>query len=412
MRRDRIRIRGWQDTRVSRPRALLMPKLGLTMTEGSISQWCVTEGARFHKSDVLLVIETDKVAHDVEAPGDGELKQILVPAGDTVPVATEIGLWVPDGADADDVPGPPPAHEHTPLEATPPVAPVAPVAPAAPAAPDGFIRATPLARRLARERAIPLAALAGTGPNGSIVAADVGAPAAAAADSRGVKILATAYHRTMAERLAVAKRDTPHFYLAVDVDVGGLLDWRSAWAARGEAPRLTLTHLLLAAAARALRSTPDFNCVWRDGDLLRFRSVDIGLAVDTPRGLANPVVADLGGDGLADVVRKADASVARARAGLLRPADLEGGALSISNAGMHEVRYMASIVPPGQSAILGVGAVQRCFRPDAHGAAQLRRELGIVLSADHRVHTGVSALAFLNALRAAMGAPDALLQPQ
>lgn len=372
------------------PRPLLMPKLGLTMTEGVVTRWCVAPRTRFRRGEVVLIVETDKVAHDVEAPEDGVLDTILVAEGEAAPVSAELGTWTLDAAE-----DPRPRTEDADLA-------------------QRFIRATPLARRLAREHGISLAALAPTGPNGRIVADDARAHArmsgtAAAHRPTGGRRTASSYERTMASQLTIAKRDTPHFYLTVDLDVGALLDWRRARNAEPSRPRVTVTHLLVAASARALAVTRHMNRVWRDGELLEFDTIDIGLAVETTRGLTNPRVRDLAGDAFDDIVHKVDDVVARARAGLLRETDVEGGALSLSNAGMHELRYMGSIIPPGQSAILGIGAVQHCFRPGANGDPLLSRELGVVLSADHRVHTGVGALEFLSALRATLSRPESLL---
>ena len=387
-----------------------MPKLGLTMTDGLISEWCVAEGARFRKNDVLLIIETDKVAHDVEAPADGELKRILVREGETVPVSTELGIWALEGIDQT-------TAEQT---LTAPVVAVTEKFPTA-AEPEkqalsAFVRATPLARRMARDQRLALHELNGTGPNGRIVADDIRSIARVAPQSNPApesehtrRSTPTAYERSMAESLTAAKRDTPHFYLSIDVEVSTLLAFRRDLNAIPDRPRVSMTHMLVAAIARALRAAPHMNRVWRENEILSYNSIDIGVAVNTDRGLTNPVIADLSRDSLYDIVRKIDEAIARARAGRLKPVDLRGGAITVSNAGMHDVHYMASIIPPGQSAILGVGAVQPCFRPDSNGAPILRHELGLVLSADHRLHTGVRALGFLEELRHVLATPAALI---
>lgn len=396
-------------------RPFLMPKLGLTMTEGLVSRWCVAEGARFSANDILVIIETDKVAHEIEAPADGQLRRILVPEGETVPVSTVLGDWSLDGyADAPAVPG-------LPLSA--PIATGLSMDTAMAAAPrpteGGFIRATPLARRLARDSGLPLSHITGSGPNGRTLADDVRLAATAA-----VPVVATdpaacaamvsrsapsANERAMAARLVAAKRDIPHFYLHIDVEVSALLAFRRELNELAGRPRVSLTHLLVAAVARALQAAPHMNRVWIDDEIVSYGSIDIGLAVDTDRGLTNPIVRDLGHGSFYDLVAKIDDVIGRAREGRLKLPDMQGGAITISNAGRHDVRTMTSIIPPGQGAIIGVGSIQQCFRPDATGAPEFRQELGLVLSADHRLHTGMSALGFLEELRRVIAAPLSLV---
>ena len=416
---------------MSASRLLVMPKLGLTMTEGAVAEWTVAPGSRFAAGDTLFVVESDKAAVEFDAPADGVLHQILVPVGTTVAVGTEIGTWSLDG-DAGDA-----APAAATVGAAPPAAvPVtaaaayasAPVPAAAPGSPDGAsprIIATPLARRRAAAAGVDLASVTPSGPHGRVVAADVEAaatrpaqgikPAAAAAATKsapqpaGALVPLTPSQRTMATRVTASKRDIPHFYLSLGVEVSELLQLRKSLTELPGRPRTTVTHLLVAAVVEALRRTPGMNRIWTEQGLVSLPTLDVGLAVDTPSGLMSPVVHDLAGQSFFDLVRSVDAVIERARSASLRGADVQGGAITISNAGMHDVHYMSSIIVPGQSAILGVGAVQSCFRPDDEGRPVLRRELGLVLSADHRIHTGVAALGFLNTLKSILQRPLALL---
>lgn len=378
-------------------RELVMPKLGLTMTEGAVAEWSIQPGARFTAGQILFVVESDKTAVEIEAPADGVLHEILVPAGDTVPVGTEIGRWTLDGD-----------------KAAAPTADAAP-RPSADPAPAARIVATPLARRRAVAGGIDLAEVTGTGPRGRVVAADVDAAIAAHGGTReptaaGAHVAAlTPHQRTMAARVTASKRDIPHFYLSIDVDTGELLALRASLNELPGRPRVSVTHLLVAAVVEALRRVPSMNRVWSEDGVRNLPAVDVGLAIDTPQGLMSPVVHDLAARSFFGVVRSVDEVIARARSASLRPTDFEGGAITVSNAGMHDVRYMGSIIVPGQSAILGVGSVQSCFRPDAAGRPVARRELGMVLSADHRLHTGVSALAFLGELKSILQRPLALI---
>jgi pyruvate dehydrogenase E2 component (dihydrolipoamide acetyltransferase) len=410
---------------VSANRQLVMPKLGLTMTEGAVSEWSIQPGTRFTAGQVVFVVESDKAAVEFDAPADGILHEILVPVGETVAVGTEIGKWTLDGDSG--APSDFEAKANSVGTDTPPPPPAAQVG--AVSSGSARIIATPLARRHASARKIDLAGITGTGPRGRIVAADVAnaAPQAlgeavrgpvaappvsrapAARPATGALVAPTASQRTMASRVTASKREIPHFYLSIDVDAAELLALRQSLNGLPDRPRVSVTHLLVAALAVALRREPHMNRVWTEEGLQTLATVDVGLAVDTPQGLMSPVVRDLGAQPFFGLVRCVDEVVGRARAASLKGADVQGGAITISNAGMHDVRYMSSIIVPGQSAILGVGSVQSCFRPDAEGKPALRRELGLVLSADHRIHTGVSCLAFLNQLKSILQRPLELL---
>lgn len=412
-------------------RQLVMPKLGLTMTEGAVSEWSIQPGTRFTAGQVVFVVESDKAAVEFDAPADGILLEILVPAGETVAVGTEIGKWTLDGDSGAPLDVQANANPNDP--GTPPAASAAQAAPAAQvgavSAGSSRLIATPLARRHASAKNIDLAGVTGTGPRGRIVAADVAAaapqahsepvrapvaaPQAARASATkpgaGALVAPTASQRTMASRVTASKREIPHFYLSIDVDVAELLALRQSLNGLPDRPRTSVTHLLVAALVEALRREPHMNRVWTEEGLQTLATVDVGLAVDTPHGLMSPVVRDLCAQSFFGVVRAVDEVIGRARTASLKGADVQGGAITISNAGMHDVRYMSSIIVPGQSAILGVGSVQSCFRPDAQGQPALRRELGLVLSADHRIHTGVSCLAFLNQLKSILQRPLELL---
>ncbi|MDP6708652.1 MAG: dihydrolipoamide acetyltransferase family protein [Alphaproteobacteria bacterium] len=380
----------------------LMPKLGLTMTEGSVVEWRVAPGQAFSAGETVIVVETEKIANEIAAPADGRIESILVAEGETVPVGTPIAECVFEGKAATvatvvDAPAPTPAPTK---------------------AKGGRIRATPLAKRLARERGIDLATIAGSGPGGRIKAADVEAastapaPAEAAAAPIGTERLAPSPHqRTVARRLGAVKEGVPHFYLATEAEASELQRLEAQLGAIEGQPRVGLTHLIVAAVARAIADQPAVNRVWQDDEILQFQTIDVGLAVDTEAGLMVPVLRDLATADLHGLAGQAAALVARAREGRLTAADVGGGAVTVSNAGMHDVTYMTSIITPGQSSILGVGSVREVFRPDARARPKLAREMGLVLSADHRILDGVSGLAFLNRIKAYIENPLNLLLP-
>ncbi len=380
---------------------LVMPKLGLTMTEGLIQEWVAKPGAAFKAGNVLLVVETEKIANEVEAVADGVLDAVLIAAGETVPCGAAIAKWTPAG----NVLAPPPDG-------------------AGPAVAQRSVGqrliATPYARKLARSLNVDLATIAGSGPRGRIKGPDVQAarthaPAASqqtqvavapvantqiavSAPSSATRRPATSFEKTTAERLTAAKQ-VPHFYLATEIEVSELEQLRAQLNRLDNRPKVSVTHLLLAALARTLSDVPQANQVWDRGDVVSFATVDIGIAVSTERGLLAPMLRDLAQARVHDIAERTRSLVERARTNKLRADDFGGGATSISNAGMHDVTHMTSIITPGHSSIFGVGSVREVFRPGGKSEPVLKRELGIVLSCDHRILDGVGGLGFLNRLK-------------
>ncbi|MDO8767685.1 MAG: dihydrolipoamide acetyltransferase family protein [Burkholderiaceae bacterium] len=403
-------------------RELLMPKLGLTMTEGVIVEWMVTPGQAFRQGQSLFVIESEKAAIEVPAEEDGVLIHTTVPVGDTVPVGAVIGSWAdtqPNGAT--------PVDEGKTTQAPTVAAEIAAnlVAMAAPSkpylSPLQRVPVTPLARRLAKRRGIDLSTVRGSGPRGRIRAADLPAGLAAAAVTQQVvpakagnapgSVLQkpSSVEQTIAQRLVAAKQQIPHFYVSAEVEVSALQALRAELNAVQGGVRFTLNDFLLAAAGRALADQPKANRVWTDDGILRLTATDVGMAVNTERGLMVAVLRDVGHQTLIDTSRAARSAIERAKSARLNPAEMAGGAITVSNAGMHDVSTMTSIINPGQAMILGVGSVRELFRPDDAGQPVLRREIGLVLSADHRVLDGVAASSFLNCIRHHLSRPLGLL---
>jgi pyruvate dehydrogenase E2 component (dihydrolipoamide acetyltransferase) len=390
-------------------RELLVPKLGLTMAEGTLVEWMVKPGDAFRADQSIFVIESEKAATEIPAEADGTLLEITAELGATLAVGTVIGFWDDGAAGAGATAGAP-----SPPTSAPPPAPAAPAPVAAPRPPDERLLATPLARRLAQTRGIDLSAVAGSGPRGRIRAADLPAVASAAAAAAvpvvdGALRAPTSTEQTIARRLVAAKQEIPHFYLSVEAEVSALQQLRAELNAAQTEVRFTLNHFIVAAVGRALAQMPQVNRVWTADGILSLPSADVGMAVHTERGLMVPVLRDLGRQPLASVAREAAAAASRAQAGRLAAAEMAGGAITVSNAGMHDVTYMSSIINPGQAMILGVGSVRGVFRPDADEQPVLRREIGLVLSADHRVLDGVTALQFLKRVVGALERPLGLL---
>lgn len=388
---------------------ILMPKLGLTMTEGKLLEWRVAEGDQVRSGDLLFTVETDKIANEVEARGDGQIIAIKVAEGETVAVGTVLAVWTGpgDGPESPDA-GSPDQMAPKASEAK------AVVQPPAQKAQSSRVVATPLARRRAKQLGVDLTTVVGRGARGQIKAADVEQAAARipvqTVEPAGQRTKPSQVQQIIARRLTESKQTIPHFYVLSDADIGRLEDIRQDL--KTDAPggsRVTLNHFLIAALARALVLMPEMNAVWQDGEIVNFDTVDIGIAVDGPRGLVAPVLRNIGSAGILQIAQAAHDLVGRAREGQLSAADLEGGALSVSNVGMFGATALVPIINPGQSAILGVGKPKAVFRPDDRGAPKLCTELSLVLSCDHRLINGVQAAKFLDQVRAFLENPLRLL---
>ncbi|WP_313624766.1 dihydrolipoamide acetyltransferase family protein [Achromobacter sp.] len=415
-------------------REILVPKLGLTMSEGVLVEWMVAPGAAFKANQGLFVIESEKAANEIGAEGDGVLTEIVAQAGETLPCGAVIGYW-DDGAT--DTPASGRALSNEPAafaQAPPDIKARGTVVPSATL--SGRTPVTPLARRLAAQQGVDLSTVTGSGPRGRIRAADVqavahrvGQPAAANEAAPSARVEETrggaprtgipaasgtlrapsGIERTMAQRLTAAKQQVPHFYLAVEAEMSAVMALRVQINALQTRQRLTLNHFVLAAVGNALEAMPEVNRVWTDDGILSLDSSDVGMAVNTERGLLVPVLRGVGKQPLGDIARQAGELIERAQAGRLSGGDMQGGAITVSNAGMHDVTYMTSIINPGQSMILGVGSIREVFRPDDGGQPVIRREMGMVLSADHRVLDGVAGLKFLKLVANGLSQPLGLL---
>jgi pyruvate dehydrogenase E2 component (dihydrolipoamide acetyltransferase) len=407
-------------------RELLVPKLGLTMTEGVLVEWMVAPGASFKANESLFVIESEKAAIEIPAEGDGVLLEVTADLGVTLPVGSVIGFWddgVAGQSSAVAANGPAITNDESSASPTPIMTSAGAIAPVTSVVTR--VPITPLARRLAEQRGIDLSQIHGSGPRGRIRARDLpeaGLPVANASNvfvpdaqvngrtsGTGILCQPSATEKTIARRLTAAKRDIPHFYLAVEAEVSRLQALRAELNAAQTSVRFTLNHFIVAAVGRSLVEMPQINRVWTDEGILSLNASDVGMAVSTERGLTVPVLRNVGGSSLAGIASVASCAIERALAGRLAVDEMAGGSITVSNAGMHDVTYMTSIINPGQAMILGVGSVRELFRPDAAGQPALRREIGLVLSADHRVLDGVSALAFLKRIVGYLEQPLALL---
>jgi pyruvate dehydrogenase E2 component (dihydrolipoamide acetyltransferase) len=430
------------------PIEILMPALSPTMTEGNLTQWLKNEGDEISAGDVIAEIETDKATMEVEAVEEGVMGRILVPGGtEGVQVNQPIALLLEEGEDAATLEGysaasakaPAPAPQQAAAEPVenkvPPPVSAAPAA--APAVDTGArVFASPLARRMAQQAGIDLHAVAGTGPNGRIVKADIEsaisggvAPAAAVSAAPAAPLAASAgpgtrhdadslgmsytlqpnsnIRKVIARRLSESKQTVPHFYLTVDCEIDELLAARKR--INGDhGLKVSVNDIVIKAAAIALTKVPAANASWDDEGILLYDHADISVAVATPTGLITPIVKAAEIKGLETISAEMKDLAGRAREGKLKPEEFQGGTFSVSNLGMFGIREFAAIINPPQGCILAVGAGEaRAVVRD--GALAIATVMSCTLSVDHRVVDGAVGAEFMATFKRLIENPLAML---
>ncbi|HVV65056.1 MAG TPA: pyruvate dehydrogenase complex dihydrolipoamide acetyltransferase [Rhizomicrobium sp.] len=476
---------------------ILMPALSPTMEEGKLAKWLVKEGDEVKSGDILAEIETDKATMEFEAVDEGRIEKILVPEGsEAVKVNTPIAVLVGEGEDA----GAPPTDissamasikdavsneataqgSRSALEGEPKSRgdigggakhadskslPEPPSRQRASAdstfaqgqAGSGRIFASPLARRIAEQKGVELSAIAGTGPRGRIVKADVeGAsletrPAAASEDGakrarhleeRGSERQRTdlgvskgdgsmvaplpdarlfykpddydeiphdSMRKAIARRLSSSKALIPHFYLTVDCNIDRLLAARARLneSAKG-AIKLSVNDFVVKAAAMALMRVPEVNASWTDTAILRHKHADVGVAVALDFGLITPIVFRAEEKGLAAISNEVKSLAERARAKKLKPQEFEGGGFAVSNLGMYGIKEFTGVINPPHAAILAVGAGES--RPVVReGRVEIATVMTVTMSCDHRVIDGAAGARFLGSFKQFIEEPAAML---
>ena len=436
---------------------LRLPQLADTVTSVKLAAWLKTEGETVAAGEPIVEVETDKTNVEIDAPAGGVVREIHVPAGTegletgALLAVIDEGVGAAGAAEeaeavaevaaaelAAEQEAPPPAEVKAAAGGTAPasVAGRAAQAPATGPVDGPPPAASPLARRMAAAAGLDLREIRGTGRNGRIGKADVEralaarspsvppAPPAPARPSAPVSVRApepppdtpaagfreeplSAMRRVTAERLQAAKQTVPHFYLSADCAMDAALRLRARLNEREPDLGLTLTDIIVRAAALALREAPAANSSWADGALRLYDAVDIAVAVDTPAGLVTPIIRAADRKGLRAISKELKAVSARAREGALAPEEYTGGTFTISNLGMYGVDSLYAIVNPPQSCILGVGAARR--RPVAAGdGVEVATIAACTLSADHRAIDGATGARLLAAFRAFIEEPALL----
>jgi pyruvate dehydrogenase E2 component (dihydrolipoamide acetyltransferase) len=441
---------------------IVMPRLSDSMEEGTILKWLKSVGDEVALGEELVEIETDKANMVYEADTAGTLVEILAQEGDTLPIGEAIARvgeagevtsgGRSDGAAADSASAatetvqtePPPAAEpakhRLAAEAEPPAAKPATAGSSSTAAPaqaapqvsgDGRVKASPIARRIARDKGLDIASIQGSGPGGRIVKADVEkavtsgapapAPAAAAPALTGrrerpetakgevtVEEL-TKLQQTVARRMAESKATAPHFYLSADVDMTRAVEARASLkAAEGEGDVVpSFNDMVVKASAIALREHPRANGAYRDGRLELYSRVNVGVAVAAQDALVVPTIFDADLKGLRRIAAEARELAAKVRDGTVTPPELSGGTFTVSNLGMYGIDSFAAVINPPQAGILAVGAIveRPVIRDGEVASAHL---MPVTLACDHRILYGADGAEFLARIRALLEEPVGL----
>ena len=434
------------------PINILMPALSPTMEEGTLAKWNVKEGDSVASGDVIAEIETDKATMEFEAVDEGTIGKIVVAAGtENVKVNDLIAVLLEDGESADDIGDAPSAApapaaaEEKPAAPAPESGPApqkdAAPAPAAPASSDGSrIFASPLARRIAKDKGLDLSQIKGSGPKGRIVKADVekaepgkaAAPAAAApapakaAPTQGMsaEVVAKMYadreyeevsldgmRKTIAARLQEAKQTIPHFYLRRDILLDDLMKFRAQLnkSLESRGVKLSVNDFIIKACALALQDVPDCNAVWAGDRVLKLKPSDVAVAVAIEGGLFTPVLRDADSKTLSKLSTEMKDLAARARDRKLAPHEYQGGSFAISNLGMMGVENFDAVINPPHASILAVGAGVKKPVVNAEGEVTVATVMSVTLSVDHRVIDGALGAEFLAAVKGYLEAPMNML---
>ncbi|ABS14777.1 MULTISPECIES: pyruvate dehydrogenase complex dihydrolipoamide acetyltransferase [Brucella/Ochrobactrum group] len=442
------------------PINITMPALSPTMEEGNLSKWLVKEGDKIAPGDVIAEIETDKATMEVEAVDEGTIAKLVVPAGsEGVKVNALIAILAEEGEDvaaaakgAASAPNTEAKVEAPKEEPKPAAAPAAVPAPAKaeqPAAANKGDRvfASPLARRIAKESGVDIAAVKGTGPHGRVVQRDVeaalasggakaAAPKAEAASAAAPKPMSDeavlklfeegtyeivphdGMRKTIARRLVESKQTVPHFYLTIDCELDALLALRSQINAaapmikteKGEVPayKLSVNDLVIKAVALALRDIPEANVSWTEGGMVKHKRADVGVAVSIPGGLITPIVRQSDSKTLSAISNEMKDLAKRARDRKLKPEEYQGGSTSVSNLGMFGVKDFAAIINPPHATIFAIGAgEQRAVVKN--GEIKVATVMSVTLSTDHRAVDGALAAELAQAFKRHIENPMGML---
>jgi pyruvate dehydrogenase E2 component (dihydrolipoamide acetyltransferase) len=426
---------------------VVMPRLSDSMEEGTILQWLKQVGDKIAVGEELVEIETDKANMAYESDVAGTLAEIVAQEGETVPIGAPIARVDGSGERSTGAPagpvaeGSPPAHPPEGQPSAPPAeeTPETPPEPQAPEPagdgepvqkaagkqkPDGRVKASPLARRIAKEKGVDLLQLSGSGPGGRIVKADVEGAAAGPVAGTAVGPAAekpetakgqvsyeelSKLQATIARRMAESKATAPHFYLQAEVDMGRAVEARErlkATAREGEIVP-SFNDMVVKACALALREHPRANGAYRDGRFELYSRVNVGVAVAALDALVVPTVFDADRKGLRQIASESRALAQRVRDGQITPPELSGATFTVSNLGMYGIDSFSAVINPPQAALLAVGAIKE--QPVARdGELTSTHTMVVNLACDHRILYGAPAAELLARIRTLLEEPLSL----
>ncbi len=436
-------------------KTIQMPALSPTMEEGTLAKWLVKEGDSVSSGDLLAEIETDKATMEFEAVDEGIVAKILVSEGtEGVKVGTVIAIIAEEGedvaeaaasggaakAEAPKAEAAPAKDEAAPAPAPAPKAP-APAQAKTEASSEGRVKASPLARRLAEAQGIDLSGVAGTGPNGRVVKADLegakpgsaAAPAAAAQPAASAPAAAPSapaaapvaaqdfgipheviklngMRKTIARRLTESKQQVPHIYLTVDIQLDKLLKLRGELNAglTSRNVKLSVNDMLIKALGVALMQVPECNVQFAGDQMLQFKRADISVAVSIPGGLITPIIADADSKGVAAISNAMKDLASRAKDGKLKPEEYQGGTASLSNMGMFGIKQFEAVINPPQAMIMAIGAGEK--RPYiVEDSVQIATVMSATGSFDHRAIDGADGARLMKAFKELVESPMGLL---
>jgi len=417
-----------------------MPALSPTMTQGNIGTWQKQVGDEIQAGDVLVEIETDKAQMDFECQEEGFLAKILVDTGSKeIPVNEPIAILVEDkdniskfenfkpSAKAEE----PAKSEPAPQKEAPPPPPPQPSqsSPAKPTPASEPVRsgsservfATPVAKKLAQERNIPLDQIKGSGHLGAITKSDVenfvpqAAPSVSApspsASADYTDIPLSGMRKVIASRLTESKQTIPHYYLTIEVEMDKILKLRQALNKMSDgAYKLSVNDFIIKASALSLLKVPEVNSSWQNDYIRQYHNADISIATATPSGLITPIVPRAESKGLSTISQEVKSLAEKARNNQLKPHEYQGGTFTISNLGMFGIKSFTAIVNPPQSCILAVGTTQPKVVPAANdNEYRVSQVMNVTLSCDHRVVDGAVGAQWLKAWKGYMENPLTML---
>lgn len=408
-----------------------LPKLSPTMDEGVLVAWIKKEGDTLEVDELIAEVETDKATVEFRSFDRGVLLKILAPEGSTLKLDEPVAIIGKEGEDISELleeverrkgGGEAEASAEKPQEQAPQKDEGASAErgrdePREERATGGRILASPLVRKLARERSIDLGSVDGSGPRGRIIKRDLEgleargpAPSVSGERLPPEEIPASPMRKTIARRLTQSKQEVPHFYLVIDVDAEGLVDARTKINAMLEKDGVKISYndLVVKAAALALRQVPAVNASFAGDKILRHRVVDISIAVAIEDGLLTPVLRDADKRSLADINREISELAAKARDRKLRPEEMSGGTFSISNLGMYGINEFSAVINPPEGAILAVSAL-RDEPVIRHGMVSPGKKMKLTLSCDHRVIDGAVGAEYMRVLQGLLEEPIRLL---